>query len=52
MYPKHAMGLMSVYIANFIQINFVSCLTKVIILQEAEIANIFPHGDLLYSALV
>lgn len=28
------------------------CPTKVIVLQEAEVANIFPHGDLFYSALV
>lgn len=26
--------------------------TKVIVLQEAQVADIFPHGDLLYSALV
>lgn len=26
--------------------------TKIVVLQEVEIANIFPHGDLLHSALV
>lgn len=26
--------------------------TKIIVLQEVEVANILPHGDLLYSALV
>ncbi len=30
----------------------VYCPTKVIVLQEAEVANIFPHCDLFYSALV
>lgn len=33
-------------------ISIVQCPTKVIVLQETEVANIFPHGDLFYSALV
>lgn len=28
------------------------CPTEVIVLQEAEVSNVFPHRDLLYSALV
>lgn len=31
---------------------YVKCNTKVIVLQEAEVANVFPHGDFFYSALV
>lgn len=31
---------------------YISRPTKVIVLQEAEVANIFSHGDLFYSALV